>query len=184
MPKKAASKIWHKARDWDRRTRQKHRHGGIIGRSTLAVLYSLLWDFLNHETGRLDPAIAAIAAKAGVSARTAAYALQKLRSLGLIIWQRRCEASHDETGAFRLRQRSNAYGIVSPTQWHGYTDSEPPTPQRDELGFPARRQTPLEEASQLEHGNLDASTYRLLMSDQTDRLAVALAQLGRAMAAI
>ena len=38
----------------------------------LAVLHALIFDFLNHRTGRLDPSYAAIAAKAGVCVRTVA----------------------------------------------------------------------------------------------------------------
>ena len=79
MPKKAAVKLWHRARDFDRGTHQPGHHGGAVGHTGLAVLHALIFDFLNHRTGRLDPSYAAIAAKAGVCVRTVASALQRLK---------------------------------------------------------------------------------------------------------
>ena len=72
MPKKAAVRLWHRARDFDRGTHQPGQHGGALGHTGLAVLHALIFDFLNHRTGRLDPSYAAIAAKAGVCVRTVA----------------------------------------------------------------------------------------------------------------
>jgi hypothetical protein len=54
LPEQAAQ-FWHKARRWDRETRRPGRHGGVIGRTALATLYALLFDFLNYLTGRCDP---------------------------------------------------------------------------------------------------------------------------------
>ena len=82
MPKKAAVRLWHRARDFDRGTHQPGQHGGALGHTALAVLHALIFDFLNHRTGRLDPSYAAIAAKAGVCVRTVASALQRLKALG------------------------------------------------------------------------------------------------------
>ena len=70
--KKAAVRLWHRARDFDRGTHQPGHHGGAVGHTGLAVLHALIFDFLNHRTGRLDPSYAAIAAKAGVCVRTVA----------------------------------------------------------------------------------------------------------------
>ena len=61
MAKRAAVRLSHRARDFDRRTHQPGRHGGDVGRTALAVLHTLIFDFLNHRTGRLDPSYAAIA---------------------------------------------------------------------------------------------------------------------------
>ena len=72
MPKKAAVRLWHRARDFDRGTHQAGRHRGAVGRTGLAVLHALIFDLLNHRTGRLDPSYAAIATKAGVCVRTVA----------------------------------------------------------------------------------------------------------------
>src|SRR3954447_24707848 len=46
ISRKQAAKLWHAARRWDRETRQRGRHGGIIGRVGLDVLYVLAFDFL------------------------------------------------------------------------------------------------------------------------------------------
>ena len=58
MPKKAAVRLWHRARDFDRGTHQPGRHGGAVGPTALQVLHALIFDFLNHRTGRLDPSYA------------------------------------------------------------------------------------------------------------------------------
>jgi hypothetical protein len=55
MAKKIAVRLWHKARDFDRGTHQAGHHGGAVGHTGLAVLHALIFDFLNHRTGRLDP---------------------------------------------------------------------------------------------------------------------------------
>ena len=52
MPKKAAVRLWHRARDFDRGTHQPGRHGGAVGPTALQVLHALIFDFLNHRTGR------------------------------------------------------------------------------------------------------------------------------------
>jgi len=90
LGKKAAVRLWHRARDLDRGTHQPGHHGGAVGPAALAVLHSLIFDFLNHRTGRLDPSYTAIAARAGVCVRTVATALARLRELGILNWVRRC----------------------------------------------------------------------------------------------
>ena len=52
MPKKAAVRLWHRARDFDRGTHEPGRHGGAVGPTALQVLHALIFDFLNHRTGR------------------------------------------------------------------------------------------------------------------------------------
>ena len=42
----------------------------------------------------------------------------------------RCEEDRDEEGRFRLRQRTNAYGLQPPGQWKGYREADPPPPDR------------------------------------------------------
>src|SRR4051794_6707591 len=110
MNRKQATTIWHKARRLDQRTGRKGRHGGMIGRSALAVLSVLIFDFLDYASGRLDPSQAAIARKARMCERTVATALQKLRSLGILNWLRRC---HEERGPWGVRrvQETNAYSL-------------------------------------------------------------------------
>ena len=90
MPKKAAVRLWHRARDFDRRTRRKDHHGGAVGHAALQVLHTLIFDFLNYTSGRLDPSYEAIARKANMCRRTVATALQLLKTLGILNWVRRC----------------------------------------------------------------------------------------------
>jgi hypothetical protein len=185
LSRKAAAKLWHAARRWDRETRQPGRHGGIIGRTALAALYALLFEFLNHRTGRLDPSLDAIAAKAGCCRRAVVDALARLRDLGLLAWQRRCEETRDAEGRFRLRQRTNAYGLLPPSQWRGYRQQpNPPPPSPDTLGAPECVPDPIEAAiAELISGQRKAAVAAL-EADPKDRLAIALAALGRAMGAI
>lgn len=177
--KKQASKIWHSARIWDRQTRARSRHGGIIGRSALSVLYALLWDCLSWKNGRLDPSIDHISKLASLGRSATIDALKKLKQLKIIDWVRRCESYTDENGNHRLRQLTNAYGVAGPSQWPRPQPPEPPTPHPQELGYPERRPDALEAAIANLTSPSDALTYGILMSDQTDRLAVALAQFGR-----
>ena len=126
MPKKAAVRLWHRARDFDRGTHEPGHHGGAVGHTALQVLHALIFDFLNHRTGRLDPSYAAIAAKAGVCVRTVATALQRLRDLGILNWVRRC-AENWRDGRFVLEQETNAYAVLPESQWRGYRPlPEPP----------------------------------------------------------
>ena len=125
MAKKAAVKLWHRARDFDRGTHEPGRHGGAVGHTALQVLHALIFDFLNHRTGRLDPSYAAIAAKAGVCVRTVATALARLRELGILNWVRRCAESWRD-GRFVLEQETNAYAVLPESQWRGYRP--PPEP--------------------------------------------------------
>jgi hypothetical protein len=184
LSRKAAARLWHAARRWDRDTRQPGRHGGIIGRTALAALYALLFDFLNHKTGRLDPSLDAIAAKAGCCRRAVVDALARLRDLGLLAWRRRCEETRDAEGRFRLRQRTNAYGLLPLSQWRGYRNPEPPPPDPATLGAPESVPEPIEAAvAEIMQGQHRAA-LAALEADPGDRLARALAALGRAMGAI
>src|SRR4051812_23340663 len=171
MSRKQAAQLWHKARRWDRDTRQPGRHGGITGRTALDVLYVLALDFQNFRTGRLDPSLDKIAAKAGCCRRAVVTALARLRDLGLLTWQRRCEEDRDEAGRFRLRQRTNAYAVLPPSQWRGYRDTDPPRPSPDTLGAPAHVPDPIEAAvAELTHGQRKAS-LAALEADPSDTLA-------------
>jgi hypothetical protein len=60
LSKKEAARRWHKARRFDRQTHTAGKHGGVIGRPGLAVLYVLLFDFIDYASGRLDPSYDAI----------------------------------------------------------------------------------------------------------------------------
>jgi hypothetical protein len=177
MPKKAAVKLWHRARDFDRGTHLPGHHGGAVGHTALAVLHALIFDFLNHRTGRLDPSYAAIAAKAGVCVRTVATALQRLRELGILNWVRRC-AQRWADGRFMLEQQTNAYAVLPESQWRDYrAPSEPLAPLPGTWGDPPPMLSAVAQAA-LESDL--AGKVQALASDPKDGLAAALARLGRA----
>jgi hypothetical protein len=180
MPKKAATRLWHRARDFDRRTQTKGKHGGAVGHAALQVLHTLIFDFLNFASGRLDPSYAAIARKANVCERTVANALKRLKALGILNWVRRCAESWQE-GRFTLEQETNAYAILPDSQWRGYTPPpEAPRPHSDTWGAtpPLPSLFAQATAERAAGGSLRRMTD-LLDSDPTDRLALALARLGR-----
>lgn len=182
--KKTASKIWHQARLWDRQTRERGKHGGAIGRSALSVLYALLWDCLSWKNGRLDPSLDRISELASLGRTATIDALKRLKRLKIIDWVRRCESYTDDAGHHRLRQLTNAYGVAGPSQWPRPKPPEPPAPHPQELGYPERQPEVLEAAIANLTSPSGAMTYGILMSDQNDRLAVALAQFGRALGRI
>jgi hypothetical protein len=177
LAKKAAVRLWHRARDFDRGTHQPGRHGGAVGPTALQVLHALIFDFLNHRTGRLDPSYEAIARKAGVCVRAVATALKRLRELGILNWVRRCAESWRD-GRFVLEQQTNAYAVLSEGQWRGYRPpAEPPAPAPGTWGEP----TPMPDAVTLARLETDMmGKVMALATDPKDRLAAALASLGRA----
>src|ERR1035441_2358632 len=98
-------------------------HGGLIGSHVLLVLHTLIFDFLNHRTGRLDPSYSALQRATRLCRQTVAVALARLKELGIINWIRRCREDRDEDGRFALRQETNAYAILPSSQWRGYADT-------------------------------------------------------------
>lgn len=182
IPKKAATKIWHRARDFDRMTRKPDCHGGAVGHAALQVLHALIFDFLNYGSGRLDPSYDAIAKAANVCRRTVATALQRLKSLGILNWVRRCAESWED-GRFTLKQETNAYAVLPPSQWKGYREPpEPPPPASGTWGDHPPLPSQIEQAI-IERGydGGTRSVLSILAADPTDRLAQALASLGKAM---
>ena len=117
LAKKEAVRIFHKARAFERQTRQPGKQDGALGRNGLLVLHALMFDFLNYATGRLDPAIATIARKACISISSVKRGLANLKLAGVLNWIRRAAETRDEKGRFCLEQDTNAYGIVPPSQW-------------------------------------------------------------------
>jgi hypothetical protein len=83
-------RLYHKARRFERRTRQAGRQDGALGRNGLAVRHALLFDFLNYNSGQLDPAYATIAKQACISVRSVARGLVNLKVAGVLNWLRRC----------------------------------------------------------------------------------------------
>ena len=184
MPKKAAVKLWHRARDFERRTREKGRQDGVLGRNGLAVLHAMIFDCLNYASGRLDPAISTIARLAAISERSAARGLAALKAAGVLNWLRRCKGEV-ENGRFTLRQESNAYAILPPSQWRGYTPpAEAPTPEQGTWGdHPPLPDAVTAAALERSAGGTVAGMVRELESDPDNPLAAALARLARAMEA-
>ena len=136
MPKKRAIKLWHRAREFDRQSHEPGRHGGALGRTALAVLHALVFDFANFRTGRLDPSYKAIAHKAGMSVRAVSDALKHLRELGLLHRIRRCVEDWQD-GRFQLRQETNAYVLLPETYWQGWQPPAEPPPAQGTWGDPS-----------------------------------------------
>jgi len=114
------AKILFLAEALDRRTKQPGKHGGVIGRTGLAVLRALVTRFLNSATGRLDPSIAAIAKAANIARSTAQEALDRLEMAGIIDRVRRMarvrmkvwnEAAGRHVITDRVLQITNAYRL-------------------------------------------------------------------------
>jgi hypothetical protein len=182
MPKKIATRLWHKARDFDRRTHAPGNHGGAVGHAALQVLHALIFDFLNYASGRLDPSYAAIARKANVCERTVASALQRLKALGILNWVRRCAESWKD-GRFVLEQETNAYAVLPSSQWRGYKEPpEPPAPMPGTWGdhppLPSQIELAVQETRE---GGDPRTVLQILEADQHDPLAAALARLGQTM---
>lgn len=107
----------------DRRTHQPGKHGGIIGRTGLAVLRALICRFFNKATGRLDPSISAIAEAANVARSTAQEAIKRLELVGLLERVRRiarvqfvemCPLTERPAARVRVVQITNGYRLNVP----------------------------------------------------------------------
>ena len=185
LPKKAAVKLWHRARDFDRQTRRKGHHGGVVGPSALQVLHVLIFDFLRFATGQLDPSYAAIARKANLCERAVADALARLKRTGILNWLRRAKPSC-EGGAFALVQDTNAYVPLPETQWHGYRPpQDPPAPAPGTWGDHPPLPPALDQAMAARRagGRPDEIVRILDSAPPEDSLEAALARLGKAVLA-
>lgn len=185
MPKKKAVRLYHQARDFERKTRQPGKQDGALGRNGLKVLEALIFDFLRYATGELWPSVAAIARKAGISERSARRGLDSLKSAGVLAWQRR-KASVLALGQVLWFQLSNAYQIISPDRWRGYTPpADPPPPHGDIWGAAPPLPTGLERAVAMsaERREITPSLLAALEEDPCDGLQLRLARLGRLMIA-
>jgi hypothetical protein len=183
MPKKAAIRLYHRAVEWNRRGKLAGCHGGLIGSHVLLVLHSLIFDFLNHATGRLDPSYSVIQRATRLCRQTVATALARLKELGIINWIRRCREDRDECGRFVLRQETNAYAILPPTQWRGYFNTDTPEPPHPATWGATPPLPPLvdQACSSHQEGGSIASIVAQLDADPRDTMATALASLGRAL---
>jgi hypothetical protein len=113
LSKNKAVKLFHKARDFERQTRQPGKQDGVIGRNGLAVLHAILFDIINYKTGKLIPSYETIAKRACISVRSVGRALVRLKSARVITWLRRAVESTDRNGNFCLVQTTNAYAVLA-----------------------------------------------------------------------
>src|ERR1700693_2886750 len=127
VPKERAWYIYRKLREWNR-SDAKGRYTGLVGSAALRVAESLLFDFLNFASGRLDPSYEGIAQKTHLGRSTVAVALKRLKQLGVIQWVKRCSTHRAEDGRLERRQETNAYGVLPPSQWRGFVDPNPAAP--------------------------------------------------------
>jgi hypothetical protein len=182
MKRSDAVKLYHQARAYDRSHHDKGKHGGRLGRVALAVLHAMIFDFQNYASGRLDPSIRALAYKAGCCVRSAKSAINRLKALGFLTWQRRAYEARDSMGRFELRQGTNAYTILDMSNWLGWRPQPRyDGPERGTAGEHERRSYGLAAGafSQCEGASAGQVIYDL-RSDPGDGLAAALATLGDA----
>jgi hypothetical protein len=148
---------------------------GALGQAGLRVLYVLLFRFLNHATGRLDPSYESIARKAGLGIATVGRALARLKAAGVLNWIPRCEKGEGPEGGFLLRQISNLYAVVSSISWRGYRrPPDPPPPHPDTWGA-----TPSLPQLGLEAGQSAQQRQTILEGSPPGSLGEALARAGR-----
>jgi hypothetical protein len=179
LPKKKAVQLYHKARRFERQTRQPGKQDGAIGRNGLAVLHAMLFDIIDYASGRLDPSYARIARKACISVRSAARGLASLKLAGVLNWQRRSKPGEQEGGLFLLKQDTNAYAVLPATQWPGYWElPESPPPHPASWGATPPLPDQLTQAvADRRAGDSDKAVIGRLADDPGDTIACALAGL-------
>ena len=180
LSRKEAARLWHQARRFECSTRRFGRQDGAVTRNGLAVLHAFLFDFLHYASGRLMPSHATIARKAGISERSVRRGLVALKAAGVVNWLRRC-AEGMVGGRFTLRQESNAYALLPPSQWHGYHAPPPaPAPAAGTWGdHPPLPDTITAACAEFKAGASPSAIVAALAVDPGDGLANALARLGR-----
>ena len=174
-------RLYHQARDFERKTREAGQQDGALGRNGLKVLEALIFDFLNYATGQLWPSIDSIADKAGISPRSARRGLDNLKAAGVLTWQRRKE-SILALGQILWFQLSNAYQILAADRWRGYTPpADPPPPHGDAWGAAPPLPSGLERACEVmrERADITPSLLAILEEDDRDEGQLALARLAR-----
>jgi hypothetical protein len=123
LDRNAIARVMFNAEALDRRTHTPGRHGGLIGRSGLAVLRTLAVRFLNKRTGQLDPSLETIAKAANLARSTVQEAIARLIAAGLIEKERRVARINIDVWhplarrmvrMARLIQITNAYRINLP----------------------------------------------------------------------
>ncbi|WP_129792544.1 RNA replicase [Sphingosinicella sp. CPCC 101087] len=89
-------------------TKPAGRRMGELGWTGVKVLKALI-EIVDNMTGRLEPAIATIAAKANLGVSTVGRALARLRDAGFLDWLRRTEPLDNDGAGPQVHQTSNAY---------------------------------------------------------------------------
>jgi hypothetical protein len=182
--KDAVVRWYHQARALNALKQAVRRYGGVLGSSCLRVLESLMFDFQNYQTGQLDPSYEGIAGKTGLSRSTVALALAKLKARRIIDWVRRCEKQW-VSGCLQLRQRTNAYVLLPPSQWvGGHQSTEPPAPEQGTWGDHPPLPDLLEQAIDARKRGASVETaLSLLEQDGADPVARSTARLFRSVLA-
>jgi hypothetical protein len=183
--KDAVVRWYHQARALNAMKYVARHYGGMLGSSCLRVLESLMFDFQNYRTGQLDPSYEGIAEKTGLGRSTVALALARLKAHRIIDWVRRCEKRW-VSGRFELRQRTNAYVLLPPSQWRGLDPqpTEPPVPEQGTWGDHPPLPDALEQAmAERRNGGSVESAIRILEEDGADPLACSTARLFRSVLA-
>ncbi len=103
LDRNARVRLLFHAEALDRRTRLPGQHGGILKRTGLAVLRTLLLGFCNITTGRCDPAYSTLARASGCARSTVAVALRRLEDAGLLERVRRQLGRVRYSNAYRFK---------------------------------------------------------------------------------
>jgi hypothetical protein len=181
ITKKDAGKVYQEAQRFERATRQAGKQEGALGRSALAVLHVLLFDFLSDPRGHCDPPKETLATRACMSISTVARALVKLKAVRVLDWSRQCIAEAGELGGVVWRQLANAYRLSPVSQWLGHRPRTPaPSPAAGTWGQPARVLDVIEEAAAATSPRECVTALEL---DPHNDLAAALARLSRSIQA-
>jgi hypothetical protein len=104
--------IWHRARVWNQVRRQPRQHLGPLTRTTLHVLWVLLFRFAGQDGRPVYPSYAAIAAACQCSTETVRVAIHALEQGGILTWVHRLarEKRPQAWGSmWRVVRSSNAY---------------------------------------------------------------------------
>ena len=140
IPKKAAIRIYHKAVDWNRRGKLAGRHGGLIGSHVLLVLHTLIFEFPQPRAPAASTRLTTPLQKPrGFAVKPSPRHSPGLRNSESSTGFGDAREDRDADGRFVLRQETNAYAILPPSQWRGYAEApEAGTTAPKQHGEPAR----------------------------------------------
>jgi DNA-binding MarR family transcriptional regulator len=108
-------RIMEAARRLDRETRRPGQHGGMLKRTGIAVLWTLLYRGWG-KNGVCDPALAQLAEWADCSRSTVQEALRRIEETG-ILWRLRRGLVVRLRGRVQFVQWTNAYLFRAPAAW-------------------------------------------------------------------